>query len=160
MHPGKQRAMAANLKARIAALKSTVAGGASGQATLARTNAWRAWAESQSKDIVTFCEYALEELSDANDPQHSGHSCRDLIIRGGNGANSYLDQVSAAADDETKINDVYGLLFSRMAMTSLEVPAAMPQPTETDQSQAMGAAAGASSGASGTCVAYHCSKPD
>ena len=74
MHPGKHRAMAANLKARIAALKSTVAGGASGQATLARTNAWRAWAESQSKDIVTFCEYALEELSDANDPQHSGHS--------------------------------------------------------------------------------------
>ena len=99
--------MAANLKARIAALKSTAAGGVSGQATLARTNAWRAWAESQSKDIVTFCEYALEELSDANDPQHSGHSCRDLIIRGGNGANSYLDQVSAAADDETKINDVY-----------------------------------------------------
>ena len=72
--------MAANLKARIAALKSTVAGGASGQATLARTNAWRAWAASQSKDIVTFCEYALEELTDANDPQHSGHSCRDLII--------------------------------------------------------------------------------
>ena len=144
--------MAVNLKARIAALRSTVAGGASGQATLARANAWRAWAESQKKDIITFCEYALGALTDANDPQHSGHTCRDLIIRGGNGANSYLDQVEAAAENEAKINDVYGLLFSRMAMTSLEVPAARPQPKETDQSQAMGAAAGASSGQSGTCV--------
>ena len=61
--------MSANLKARIAALKTTAAAGASGAATIARTNAWREWAAAQKMDIVSFCEFALSQLTDDNDVQ-------------------------------------------------------------------------------------------
>ena len=118
--------MAANLKARIAALKTTAAAGASGVATIARTNAWREWASAQNMDIVSFCEFALSQLTDDNDAQQQGHTCRDLILRGGGGDESYLDQVDAAAEDGAKIQQIYGLLHSRMAMTSLEVPTVRP----------------------------------
>ena len=63
--------MAANLKARIAALKTTAAAGASGVATIARTNAWREWASAQNMDIVSFCEFALTQLTDDNDAQQA-----------------------------------------------------------------------------------------